>query len=42
MSELRGGAEPGWWSRIQQVVAALVALSGEIAKLVDCWRRIFR
>ncbi len=41
MSE-RHDAKPGWWNRTQQVMLALVALSGEAAKLADALRQIIR
>jgi hypothetical protein len=36
------GNMKGWWDRVQQVMAGLVALSGEAAKVVDSLRQIFR
>jgi hypothetical protein len=41
MSEPRN-TKPDWWSRTQQVMLALVALSGEAAKLADALRQIIR
>ena len=41
MKAPRNGTSPGWWNRFQQVVAALVALSGEVAKIADNLRRMF-
>jgi hypothetical protein len=42
MSESTDGKKPGWWSRVQQVMVALVTLSGEAAKVADAVRRILR
>jgi hypothetical protein len=41
MNEPRN-TKPGWWGRTQQVMLALVALSGEAAKLADALRQIIR
>jgi hypothetical protein len=34
--------KPSWWDRVQRVMLALVALSGEAAKLADALRSIVR
>jgi hypothetical protein len=36
------GKRPGWWDRVQRVMLALVALSGEAAKVVAALRSIVR
>lgn len=36
------GNRPGRWDRIQQVMLALVALSGDAAKMAAALRSIFR
>jgi hypothetical protein len=41
MKALHDDAKPGWWNRFQQVMAALVILSGEAAQMADALRRLF-
>lgn len=41
MTEPHGDKEPGWWSRVQEVAKAIVALSGDAAMVAEALRRIF-
>jgi hypothetical protein len=41
MNKPQDNSRPSWWSRAQQIMSALVALSGDAVKVADALRRIF-